>query len=275
MRILRYPASDGTAHFAVGGPDGTRALRGGLDALLAAPDFTAALAANSGEPLSGDLTRLAPLQSQEVWACGVSYKRSQEARKLESKGSDLYDRVYAAERPELFFKGMLSRAVGPGEAVGIRRDARWNVPEPELTLVLNSRMQVVGFTVGNDMSSRDIEGENALYLPQAKVYQRCLGLGPEIVTADEIGDPLNLSIELNIWRTGRVAFGGATFTRQLKRTFEDMAAYLGRSQHFPHGALLMTGTGIVPGDDFTLEEGDVVVIDIEGVGRLSNPVVRV
>ena len=274
MRIFKYHSSGG-AQFAVTGPEGTYALRGGLDALLAALDFDQALQANSGEALNDDGTRFAPLQSQEVWACGVSYKRSQEARKLESKGSDLYDRIYAAERPELFFKGTLSRTVGPDEAVGIRRDAAWNVPEPELTLVLNSRMQVVGFTIGNDMSSRDIEGENALYLPQAKVYQRCLSLGPEIVAADDVPDPLKLGIRLEIQRAGQVAFSGETSTAQLKRSFTEMAQYLGRSQSFPHGALLLTGTGIVPGEGFTLEEGDQIDIEIERLGRLSNPVVRV
>ena len=272
MRIFSYAAPDGTPRFAVSEAGGTWALEGGLDALLAAPDFNASLMANRGAPLAETVQRLVPLQSQEVWACGVSYQRSQEARKLESGGSDLYDRVYAATRPELFFKGTLSRTVGPGEAVGIRRDSRWNVPEPELTLVLNRQMNVVGFAVGNDMSSRDIEGENALYLPQAKVYQRCLSLGPEIVTADEIADPLKLGISMQIRRAGQVVFSGETSTGQLKRTFEEMTSHLGRSQHFHCGALLMTGTGIVPGEDFTLEEGDEVEIEIEGIGRLRNPV---
>ena len=224
----------------------------------------------------GSYELLAPVDAQEVWAAGVTYKRSEEARKAESEGAALfYAKVYEAERPELFFKATPSRCSGPFAPVGIRRDARWSVPEPELGVVLTSRLEPFGYTVGNDMSSRDIEGENPLYLPQAKVYSKGCGVGPGIALADAVPDPAALSISMRITRRGEVVFSGATSTAAMKRPISELVAYLGRANTFPAGAVLLTGTGIVPGDDFTLQEGDLVEIEIERVGRLVNPVVVV
>jgi 2-dehydro-3-deoxy-D-arabinonate dehydratase len=217
---------------------------------------------------------LAPIGSQEVWAAGVTYYRSRDARMEESKnagGGDFYAKVYEAERPELFFKAPAYRVVGPGAAVRIRRDAKWSVPEPELTLVINNRGAIVGYTIGNDMSSRDIEGENPLYLPQAKVYDGSCALGPCVYLTHE---PLSLDtkIELTIRRGSEVAFSGATTLRSIKRPFTELAAYLYRETTFPHGCLLMTGTGIVPPTDFTLQHADEITIKIDGIGELCNRV---
>jgi len=222
----------------------------------------------------GDYRLLAPLDEQEVWAAGVTYRRSAEAREEESQGSGIYDRVYAAERPEIFFKAAASRTVGHGEAIYIRSDARWNVPEPELALLVGPGGGIVGYTAGNDVSSRDIEGENPLYLPQAKVYARCCALGPAIVLADGGPDPTSLTIRLEIRRGGGAAFAGETSTAQMKRTPEELVRYLVRDNVFPGGVFLLTGTGIVPPDDFTLEAGDDVRISIDGVGLLRNRVER-
>jgi len=225
---------------------------------------------------AGAYELLAPVDAQEVWAAGVTYKRSEEARKAESEGAALfYAKVYEAERPELFFKATPSRCSGAFAPVGIRRDARWNVPEPELGVVLTSRLEPIGYTVGNDMSSRDIEGENPLYLPQAKVYAKGCGVGPGIALADAVPDPAALPISMRITRRGEEVFSGSTSTAAMKRSISQLVAYLGRANTFPAGAILLTGTGIVPGDDFTLQEGDFVEIEIEGVGRLINPVVVV
>jgi len=215
----------------------------------------------------------APLERQEVWAAGVTYLRSKTARMEESNFSaTAYDRVYAAERPELFFKALGEKVAGPDEPVGIRRDARWSVPEPELALVFNSRGRLVACTIGNDMSSRDIEGENLLYLPQAKIYERSCALGPSLV----LGTPENVvrtwTIELTLSRNGKSVFRGQTSVAQIKRSFEELAEYLFRSQKFPRGAVLLTGTGIVPPDHFTLQADDVIEIDISGIGRLRNTV---
>src|SRR5579883_20200 len=220
------------------------------------------------------VTLTAPMGSQEVWAAGVTYLRSREARVGESHTPDIYDRVYEAERPELFFKATPARTVGPGEAVGIRADSTWDVPEPELVLVFNSRLELAGFCAGNDLSSRSIEGENPLYLPQAKLYDRCFALGPAITLAWELPDVHDLTIRLTVHRDGRPVFEGETSTRQIKRSFPDLARWLGRHQTFPHGVLLSTGTGIVPPDDFSLTPGDLVQIDVEQIGTLLNPVVR-
>jgi 2-dehydro-3-deoxy-D-arabinonate dehydratase len=217
---------------------------------------------------------LKPTDLQEVWAAGVTYERSRIAREEESAGSGIYDRVYSAARPEIFFKATPSRTVGPGEPVAIRVDASWNVPEPELGLVINQALELVGFTVGNDMSSRDIEGENPLYLPQAKLYARCCALGPLIALRGSIADPTNLPIKLEIVRGGVVAFAAETNTRRIVRSYADLIGYLGRDNLFPDGAVLLTGTGIVPPDDFTLLAGDEVAISIEGIGTLRNPVVQ-
>jgi 2-dehydro-3-deoxy-D-arabinonate dehydratase len=218
----------------------------------------------------------APIGSQEVWAAGVTYFRSRSARMAESKdagGGDFYDRVYTAERPELFFKGSASRVAGPGSNVRIRADATWSVPEPELTLLINPRGQIIGYTVGNDMSSRDIEGENPLYLPQAKVYDRSCALGPCIlVSSDPL--PSTTPIRIEILRSGSSVFSGATTLAELKRKPADLAAYLFRENTFAYGAFLMTGTGIVPPDDFTLAPGDKIRITIDPIGTLENDVVQ-
>lgn len=220
-----------------------------------------------------DVTLLPPVEEQEVWAVGVTYLRSKKARMEESDFSaTAYDRVYDAARPELFFKSMPEKVVGPRDAVGIRRDATWNVPEPELALVLNSRGHLVGYTVGNDMSSRDIEGENLLYLPQAKIYERSCALGPSITVGATEQEARTWSIALEISRGGASVFRGATSVGQIKRTFAELIEYLFRSQKFPHGAILLTGTGIVPPDGFTLVAGDRVRIEISGIGVLENPV---
>ena len=218
---------------------------------------------------------LPPIDDQEVWAAGVTYKRSQTARMEESETSaDCYDRVYESARPELFLKATPNRVAGPGQPVRIRADSKWDVPEPELALVLNPRLELVGFTIGNDVSSRDIEGENPLYLPQAKVYNQCCGLGPYVVLASSIPDPLAIKISLLIERDGDNAFRGETSISEMARSFDDLLGWLGRENSFPNGAFLLTGTGIVPDSDFTLQSGDLVHISISGIGTLSNPVVR-
>jgi 2-dehydro-3-deoxy-D-arabinonate dehydratase len=220
---------------------------------------------------------LAPVERQEVWAAGVTYLRSRTARMEESEFSaSAYDRVYAAERPELFFKALAEKVVHPGEPVGIRRDSRWSVPEPELALVFNSRGRFVGCTVGNDVSARDIEGENLLYLPQAKVYCRSCALGPFLAVGVDEATIRGWRIGLEICRDdGGVVFAGETEAGRLRRGFDELATFLFRCQEFPAGVVLLSGTGIVPPDDFTLRAGDVVQIEISGVGRLENPVIEV
>jgi 2-dehydro-3-deoxy-D-arabinonate dehydratase len=220
-----------------------------------------------------DMTLLAPIDAQEVWAAGVTYKRSQEARERESVGAaKFYDMVYSAPRPELFFKAPAYRVSGPGERVHIRRDSRWNVPEPELALVISPRLRLVGFTIGNDMSSRDIEGENPLYLPQAKFYDRACALGPVITLADDMPSLASVTIQLRIERTGAAVFEGSTGIDKMARSFSDLIDWLGKETSFPHGVILLTGTGIVPPDNFSLAVGDIVHIDIAGIGRLTNVV---
>jgi 2-dehydro-3-deoxy-D-arabinonate dehydratase len=219
-------------------------------------------------------TILPPVGSQEVWAAGVTYYRSRTARMDEAKdsgGGTFYDRVYEADRPELFFKSAPWRVRGPMQAVRIRRDARWSVPEPELALCVNSRAEIVGYTIGNDMSSRDIEGENPLYLPQAKVYDGACALGPAVLVRDSPLPP-ETPIELRILREGGVAFEGETQLSQMRRTPEELVEFLYRETSFPHGCILLTGTGIVPPDDFTLQPGDEVHILIPPIGTLVNVV---
>jgi 2-dehydro-3-deoxy-D-arabinonate dehydratase len=255
----------------------------GIDRLTSLFEFeglAAQLGALAGQPLPqyslAEVRLLAPVEQQEVWAVGVTYLRSKKARMEESDFSaTAYDKVYEAARPELFFKSMPEKAVGPGEPVGIRRDATWNVPEPELAFVINSLGHIVGYTIGNDMSSRDIEGENLLYLPQAKIYERSCALGPFVTIGTAESEARTWKIELEIQRQGAAAFQGETSVGQIKRTFAELVEYLFRSQKFPHGAILLTGTGIVPPDGFTLAAGDVVRIRITGVGTLENPVVVV
>ena len=217
---------------------------------------------------------LAPLVSQEVWAAGVTYFRSRDARMAESEqagGDSFYDRVYTAARPELFFKGSARTAVGSGAEIAIRSDASWNVPEPELVLLADSSGALIGCTIGNDVSSRDIEGENPLYLPQAKVYDRSCALGPALLVS---GAPLpsSTTISLEISRGGKTVFDGGTTLAELKRTPEELLGYLYRDNRFPHGCYLMTGTGIVPPDGFTLARGDTVAITIAPIGTLTNRV---
>ncbi len=227
----------------------------------------------SGLPISPQDGWLAPIQSQEVWAAGVTYLRSRDARIDESKdagGGTFYDRVYAADRPELFFKATPHRVVGSGGAVRLRSDSRWNVPEPELTLAVSSRGRIFGYTIGNDMSSRDIEGENPLYLPQAKVYDACCGIGPGIVVRDPL--PIDTAISIRVLRTGSEVFSGKTALSQMKRTLPELAEYLFRDNSFPAGCFLLTGTGIVPPNDFTLHSQDEIQIHIAGVGTLVNHV---
>jgi 2-dehydro-3-deoxy-D-arabinonate dehydratase len=217
---------------------------------------------------------VAPIGSQEVWASGVTYYRSRNARMEEAKtagGGDFYDRVYVAERPELFMKATPNRVVGHRGKVAIRRDATWSVPEPELTLLVSPGGKIVGYTIGNDVSSRDIEGENPLYLPQAKIYDRSCSLGPGIlVTSEPI--PPSTEIQLQILRAGKPVFSGSTALTELKRKFSTLIEYLYRDNGFPNGCFLLTGTGIVPPDEFTLQQQDETHITITGIGTLINTV---
>ena len=223
-----------------------------------------------------EVTFLAPVERQEVWAAGVTYLRSKTARMEESDFSaSAYDLVYEADRPQIFFKSLPEKVVAPNEPVGIRGDAKWSVPEPELALVLNSRGQVVGCTIGNDMSSRDIEGENLLYLPQAKVYDRSCAIGPWLILGASEEAIRAWIIGVKIIRANETVFAGETSLSNLKRSFDELAGYLCRSQTFAHGAILLTGTGVVPPDDFTLAAGDLIRIDISGIGTLENPVLVV
>jgi 2-dehydro-3-deoxy-D-arabinonate dehydratase len=217
---------------------------------------------------------LAPIVSQEVWAAGVTYYRSRTARIEESQGAgggDFYDRVYNAERPELFFKATAHRVAGPGGTVRVRKDSRWNVPEPELALVVTRNAKIVGYTIGNDMSSRDIEGANPLYLPQAKVYDQSCALGPCVYVTEGML-PSTTEIKLCIIREDKKLFAGETTLAQLKRTPESLVEFLFRDNSFPFGCVLLTGTGIIPPDDFTLQHGDEIRIDIEPIGTLVNVV---
>lgn len=249
----------------------------GFKSLTALLEDTEALAqAEAAETPSvplAEISLLTPVERQEVWAAGVTYLRSKKARMEESDFSaNAYDKVYDAPRPEIFFKSLPEKVVHPGDAVGIRADATWNVPEPELTLVVNSRKELVGVSIGNDMSSRDIEGENLLYLPQAKMYERACAVGPCIVTGADETAIRQWTIGVEIIRGGETVFSGDTSINNIKRTFDELLEYLGRSQSFPHGAMLLTGTGVVPGDEFTLAAEDRIRITVSGVGTLENPV---
>ena len=240
--------------------DLTACLDGRLAAAEAAP-------AGSSEPL-------APVVGQEIWAAGVTYYRSRDARMAESEqagGGSFYDRVYTADRPELFHKGGARTVVAPGGTVRIRADSAWNVPEPEVTLAIDRSGRIFGYTIGNDMSSRDIEGENPLYLPQAKIYDGSCALGAEILVRDTVPDP-STRIDMEILRDGAAVFRGATTLAELKRTPPELVSFLYRHNSFPDGCFLMTGTGIVPPDGFTLQAGDRVAITIESIGTLTNTV---
>lgn len=232
-------------------------------------------AANNPAVPSETINLLAPIDRQEVWAAGVTYIRSKSARMEESEtAASCYDRVYDADRPEIFFKATPNRVIGPGGNLRIRVDSKWNVPEPEITLAINSRKEIVGFTIGNDMSSRDIEGDNPLYLPQAKVYDACCGLGPAITPTEKMPTKSDLGVELSIYRESGKVFSGKTDASQLAREFDELVQWLGRDNSFPDGAFLLTGTGIVPDSDFTLLPGDDIQINIDGIGRLQNGVVQ-
>lgn len=249
-----------------------------LAALLAADDVPAAVRGlhGTGEKLAiADARLLPPIDTQEVWAAGVTYKRSQTARMEESEAAaSCYDRVYQSPRPEIFFKATPHRVRGTHEALRIRSDATWNVPEPELALVLSPDLRIVGYTIGNDMSSRDIEGDNPLYLPQAKMYDQCCGLGPWITLADSMPPRETLAIHLDIQRDEQSVFEGQTRVSEMARGFEELVSWLGRDNSFPAGAFLLTGTGIIPDSDFTLLPDDNVHIRISGIGTLSNSIVQ-
>jgi len=251
---------------------------GTWDALIARDDIQAFLQAqiDTGRmpKVAAPVNPKAPVVGQEIWAAGVTYMRSREARMEESKssgGGDFYDKVYVAERPEIFYKSAGHRAVGTGTNVRIRKDSKWNVPEPELTLVMSASGKITGYTIGNDMSSRDIEGENPLYLPQAKCYDGACAVGPCILISK---DPLpkDTTIKIVISRGGKEVFSGSTALSQMKRELPSLAAYLYRETTFKTGCLLMTGTGVVPGDGFTLASGDEIAITIEPIGTLVNTV---
>jgi len=282
-RICRFLVADREPRIGAARPDGgvadlsTAGIASLADVLEAADPAAVVRAARSAAaPVSGSIRFLPPVERQEVWAAGVTYLRSKTARMEESDFSaTAYDRVYDAVRPEIFFKAIGEKVVGPEDTVGIRRDASWNVPEPELALVMDSRGRLVGCTAGNDMSSRDIEGENLLYLPQAKVYDRSCALGPWIALEADETMIRGWTIAVAIARQGGTVFAGRTSVGQIKRTFPDLIEHLWRSQSFPHGVVLLTGTGVVPDESFTLAAGDRVTITIDAIGTLTNEVVVV
>ena len=287
MRLAKIRAANGSVHTAVWGDDD---LFRPLDMLqmeqyrtlqdvLHANDpvgLSKFLLDQQAAPLKLDqISLLAPIDRQEVWAAGVTYKRSQVARMQESESAaSHYDKVYTAPRPEIFFKATPGRVAGPHQPLRVRADSRWSVPEPELALVISPTKKLVGFTVGNDMSARDIEGENPLYLPQAKLYNQCCGLGPCVWIPEGPIDRPNTKITLVIQRQGQVAFTGETDVDHMKRGFEELIDWLTRENDLATGAFLLTGTGIVPPDDFTLRDGDTVSISITGIGTLTNPIVQ-
>lgn len=284
MKLARYLTPWGTPGVALLKDDQLIPLRlpagsiGSLADLLEQSDPAAAvrdlLRPEMALPLAPAVL-LAPIDQQEVWAAGVTYKRSQVARMEESEAAaSCYDRVYVSPRPELFLKATPHRVSGPLQPLRIRYDATWNVPEPELALVVSSQGKLVGFTIGNDMSSRDIEGDNPLYLPQAKVYNQCCGLGPCITLADAMPARSKIGIQLSIERGGKEVFSGKTSIAEMARTLEDLIGWLMRDNSFPRGVILLTGTGIVPDSSFTLAPGDVVEIAIDGIGTLRNPIVQ-
>lgn len=287
MRLAKIRLADGSTQAAVWEDDNRLRL---LDLLqmeqyrtlqdvLHAPDpigLTKYLLDQKAAPLPLErVTLLAPIDRQEVWAAGVTYKRSQVARMQESEsGASHYDKVYTAPRPEIFFKATPNRVSGPNQPLRVRADSKWSVPEPELALVISPEKKLVGFTVGNDMSARDIEGENPLYLPQAKLYNQCCGLGPCVWIPEGPVDRPNTKIVLTIQRQGTTAFTGETDVDHMKRGFEELIDWLTRENDIATGAFLLTGTGIVPPDDFTLKNGDQVSIAITSIGTLTNPIVQ-
>ena len=274
--LYRVRLADGTHRIAWGSVEaGPRSLAdpsASLDRVLSEHRGLDSIG-RSDEQVPSDAVVVVPVEGQEVWAAGVTYLRSRDARREETVDPTPYDLVYEAERPELFFKAPGWRCVGPGDAIGIRRDSAWNVPEPEIALVLDADRRIVGATIGNDVSSRSIEGENPLYLPQAKVYDGACALGPCIVPIEDLPDALE--IRMQVARDGSVVVDGRTTTAQMRRPFQEIADWLGRALSFPVGALVLTGTGVVPEPAFTLRAGDVVRIEVDGIGTLTNPVIEV
>jgi 2-dehydro-3-deoxy-D-arabinonate dehydratase len=280
MRIAKYASGPGQAP-RIGLVEGDRIKplgreSGDLSDLLHAADLLSRLEGPFEAELPLDSVRLlAPVDRQEVWGAGVTYERSKVARQEESEqGGSFYDLVYTAPRPELFFKATPSRVVGPGEPIRVRLDTKWCVPEPELTLVLSPSLKIIGYTIGNDVSARDIEGENPLYLPQAKVYDACAAIGPVVTLASSMPPISEVEIRLEIERGGKTINKDSTSLARMARTFDELVDWLGRENRYPDGVFLMTGTGIVPPDDFSLEPGDLVRISIDGIGTLTNSVIR-
>ena len=298
MKYYSLFGPDGDARLAVEARDGVLADLTSLHDELVALEDLALAAALSGESIDalaqrlldggaadeydlaeimdgdGDAILDMPFEPPEVWAAGVTYKTSEMERRRESETPDVYSMVYSAERPEVFFKATPERCVGPHDSVGIREDSNWNVPEPELAFVLYGG-EIIGYTIGNDMSSRQIEGENPLYLPQAKVYSRCCAIGPSFVTAESVGDPHSLDVSCAITRDGEQVFSGSTNTSQMARTCQELADWLQRHNDVPNMTTVLTGTSIVPPPDFTLQEGDIVTIAIANIGTLVNDVIVV
>ena len=283
MQIIRYRSSTGgmalgvtgngqsISHFRTPEVELHNLLR--LKAVELRGQIEEAVRASTGNYAT--VNTLAPIDGKtEVWAAGVTYKKSEEARKEESGTPDIYAKVYTAQRPELFFKATPRRVAGPDAPIVVRADSTWDVPEPELVLVINAHGEIIGYTIGNDVSSRSIEGENPLYLPQAKVYAGCCALGPGITPAWEVPDPYNLTIHLAIERNNQPHWEGETSTRELKRRFDELVTYLFLENDFPDGVFLCTGTALVPEKQFTLQPDDLVQIRIDQLGTLRNPVVR-
>ena len=274
--IFRLRLPDGTVRLARGtpddGPTDLLAPDATIESLLhAGPGGLAdAVAGPAGPPVPDGAMLLAPADTQEVWGAGVTYERSRVARMEEAVEPSIYDRVYDAARPEVFFKAAGWRARGPAETITVRADSGWNAPEPEFALVLTPSLEIAGYTIGNDVSSREIEGENPLYLPQAKTYDGSCAVGPAIVPASEVELPVG--IRLQVTRDGTVIVAESTSTGRLHRSFDDLLEHLGRALSFPHGAVLLTGTGIVAGSEFSLTAGDVCRIEMDGLGALENRV---
>ena len=251
-----------------------------MDTLLESDDMEERISKLSDNNLTKielkDAKLLVPLEQQEVWAAGVTYSRSKKARKIESDFSAVaYDRVYSADRPQIFFKSIPEKVVATDEPIGIRSDSNWNVPEPELVLVMNSSGKIVGYTIGNDMSSRDIEGENLLYQPQAKIYNRSCSIGPWIIIGVNEEEARQWIISIKIKRNGKLIYQDEISVSQIKRSFTELVEYLFRSQAFHQGVVLLTGTGVVPDDNFSLQPRDKITINITGIGTLENQVVQV
>ena len=298
MRYFRLVSAQGDLRIAVEVDEGVLSDITSVDEDISQIDDLAMAEALSGDTIDGVVRRMfsmaqadivpfedlgkqnseytldIPFDPPEVWAAGVTYKNSEMERRRESETPDVYSRVYAADRPEFFFKATPERCVGPFDPVGIRGDSDWNIPEPELSFVLY-KGEIIGYTVGNDMSSRSIEGENPLYLPQAKVFDRCCSIGPCFVTAESVDDPQNLGMTCTISRQGEEVFSGNASTSMMARTCQELAEWIQRHNFMPNMTTVLTGTAIVPPPEFTLKEGDIVRIHIEGIGLLENDVILV